>query len=51
MLQGFPRNYEFVPADEPVSFAKLGRLIGNAVPVKLGEVIGILMRDHVKSAC
>jgi DNA (cytosine-5)-methyltransferase 1 len=47
MLQTFPRTYKFVPPGEPVRFNKLGRLIGNAVPVRLGEFIaGALMR-HV----
>lgn len=49
MLQGFPRDYSFIPDDEPVSFAKLGRLIGNAVPVTLGQSIGNLLVDHVKA--
>ncbi|WP_432780276.1 DNA cytosine methyltransferase [Pseudomonas corrugata] len=47
MLQGFPRDYSFLPDGEPVSFAKVGRLIGNAVPVTLGEVIGRFIRQHV----
>lgn len=46
MLQGFPRNYKFIPEDEDVSFAKVGRLIGNAVPVTLGKVIGDALIDH-----
>jgi DNA (cytosine-5)-methyltransferase 1 len=49
MLQGFPKNYSFIPDDENVSFSKLGRLIGNAVPVTLGEAIGRLLVDHVNS--
>ena len=47
MLQGFPRNYAFLPDGEPVSFARLGRLIGNAVPVTLGHAIGEALVDHV----
>jgi DNA (cytosine-5)-methyltransferase 1 len=47
MLQGFPRKYDFLPDDEPVSFATLGRLIGNAVPVTLGKVIGEVLVEHV----
>ena len=47
MLQGFPRNYTFLPDGEPVSFARLGRLIGNAVPVTLGHAIGKALVDHV----
>jgi len=47
MLQGFPRNYSFLPDNESVSFATVGRLIGNAVPVTLGQVIGKLIKQHV----
>lgn len=46
MLQGFPRDYAFIPDDEPVSFAKVGRLIGNAVPVTLATVIADLFIEH-----
>lgn len=48
MLQGFPKDYAFIPDNEPVSFAKLGRLIGNAVPVTLAEMIGKLLVEHVQ---
>ena len=47
MLQGFPRDYSFLPEGETVSFAKVGRLIGNAVPVTLGAVIGRFIKEHV----
>jgi DNA (cytosine-5)-methyltransferase 1 len=47
MLQGFPRSYSFLREDESVSFATLGRLIGNAVPVTLGKVIGDVLVQHV----
>jgi len=47
MLQGFPRSYSFLPDDESVSFATLGRLIGNAVPVTLGKVIGEVLVEHI----
>ncbi|MBB3453162.1 site-specific DNA-cytosine methylase [Rhizobium sp. BK313] len=47
MLQGFPKEYSFLPDERTASFDKLGRLIGNAVPVKLGEVIGELFSAHV----
>ncbi|EIZ77786.1 site-specific DNA-methyltransferase [Novosphingobium sp. Rr 2-17] len=49
MLQGFPRGYSFLPDDERVSFATLGRLIGNAVPVTLGKVIGEILVEHVNA--
>jgi DNA (cytosine-5)-methyltransferase 1 len=48
ILQGFPRNYKFVPSDGKVEFKKLGRLIGNAVPVDLGRVIAESIVSHVQ---
>lgn len=39
ILQTFPKDYQFVPPGERVRFSTLGRLIGNAVPVRIGEVI------------
>lgn len=47
ILQGFPQNYSFVPEGLPVSFGVLGRLIGNAVPVNLGEYIGKILVEHI----
>lgn len=47
MLQTFPRDYKFVPKGGRVVFDKLGRLIGNAVPVRLGEVIAESLISHV----
>lgn len=49
LLQGFPRNYSFVADDEPIQFKALGRMIGNAVPVDLGRVIGHSIIEHVRS--
>ncbi|MGI1818553.1 DNA cytosine methyltransferase [Lactobacillus johnsonii] len=40
MLQTFPENYLFFDEDHPISGKDLGIMIGNAVPVKLGEAIG-----------
>ncbi|WP_242333121.1 DNA cytosine methyltransferase [Anaeromyxobacter sp. SG66] len=48
ILQGFPRDYAFVPGGERIQFKVLGRLIGNAVPVELGRVIGESIIEHVK---
>jgi DNA (cytosine-5)-methyltransferase 1 len=48
ILQSFPQDYQFTaPGSEP-SFATLGRLIGNAVPVRLGEAIGRSIRRHLE---
>lgn len=47
MLQGFPADYSFVADEDRPSFARIGRLIGNAVPVPLGEYVGRTLREHV----
>ena len=48
ILQSFPLTYLFTaPADKP-SFAKLGRMIGNAVPVRLGEIVGNSIVKHLE---
>ncbi|MGW1267710.1 DNA cytosine methyltransferase [Streptomyces sp. NPDC002491] len=49
MLQTFPRNYRFLKRGEQVTFSRLGRMIGNAVPVRLGEVIGQCLINHVQA--
>lgn len=49
LLQTFPPGYRFVADDAPVRFNVLGRLIGNAVPVRLGEVIGRTFIAHLDS--
>ncbi len=48
ILQGFPEKYKFIrPGDTP-SRASLARMIGNAVPVTLGEVIAASLINHIK---
>lgn len=47
IIQSFPPSYQFVKPNEPVCQKNIGRLIGNAVPVKLGEVIGRSIVVHV----
>lgn len=47
ILQGFPRSYSFIAEGAPVHFRVLGRMIGNAVPVTLGEVIGRSISAHL----
>lgn len=49
MLQTFPKSYAFVPPGTPIKFNKMGRLIGNAVPVRLGEIIGRSLVKHVQA--
>lgn len=48
ILQSFPRDYEFMPAKD-ITFKAVGRMIGNAVPVRLGEVIGESLIRHVET--
>jgi DNA (cytosine-5)-methyltransferase 1 len=48
ILQTFPDNYRFLAPSERVCFSKLGRLIGNAVPVRIGEVVGRSLLEHVQ---
>lgn len=47
ILQGFPETYSFVPEGQRIHFKVLGRLIGNAVPVELGRVIGESILHHL----
>ena len=47
MLQTFPATYAFTPEGAPIKFNKMGRLIGNAVPVRLGEIIAQSLIKHV----
>jgi DNA (cytosine-5)-methyltransferase 1 len=48
LLQTFPAEYNFVAPDEPVIFSRVGRLIGNAVPVKLGQAIAQSILNHIE---
>jgi DNA (cytosine-5)-methyltransferase 1 len=47
LLQTFPSTYKFVDSDKPIVFDQIGRLVGNAVPVKLGQVIAKSILEHV----
>ena len=49
ILQSFPRGYKFVAKGEPIYIKTIGRLIGNAVPVKLGKAIGKSIVRHIKN--
>ncbi len=48
MLQSFGYDYAFIANDEKVNSTGIGRMIGNAVPVRLGEVIGSSLVKHVE---
>ncbi len=47
ILQTFPRSYRFLSPREQVTMKDIGRLIGNAVPVKLGYAIGKSISRHL----
>jgi DNA (cytosine-5)-methyltransferase 1 len=49
ILQTFPDSYQFIAPGERMYFNRLGKLIGNAVPVRIGEVIGRSILDHLQS--
>ena len=48
ILQTFPRDYAFTESTSEISFLRLGRHIGNAVPVDLGSAIGTAIADHLE---
>ena len=47
LLQCFPPNYLLAAPQSAVTFAHLGRHIGNAVPVALAVAIGHSIRSHI----
>lgn len=48
LLQGFPLSYEFTPLGESYAMGVIARMIGNAVPVKIGELIGKSILESMK---
>lgn len=47
LLQSFPKGYRFVEPGGEIHYRSVGRLIGNAVPVRLGRVIGRSILRHL----
>lgn len=47
IIQSFPMGYKFVRPGDTVKFNLLGRLIGNAVPVRIGKIVAESLRNHV----
>ncbi|MEZ8410476.1 DNA cytosine methyltransferase [Vibrio splendidus] len=47
LLQSFPQEYQFTSPDENRSIGVLAKMIGNAVPVTLGEIVGNSIRNVV----
>ena len=49
ILQTFPKRYKFVPKKQPIEMKNVGLMIGNAVPPRLGEVIGLAISEHLNA--
>ncbi|WP_134671707.1 DNA cytosine methyltransferase [Halorussus marinus] len=49
ILQTFPRDYSFVESEEELSVVSVGKLIGNAVPVRLAKAVGESLVQHVEN--
>lgn len=49
LIQTFPKDYKFVKDEDEIRFERLGKLIGNSVPVKLAEVIGESIKIHLEN--
>lgn len=49
LLQTFPNDYDFIDPDVPFCFRDVARHIGNAVPVRLGEIIGESIINHLNN--
>ena len=49
ILQSFPANYQFVAPGDEIEITPIARMIGNAVPVVIGELIGRSIFAHLKS--
>nr|MDE5765824.1 DNA cytosine methyltransferase [Clostridia bacterium] len=47
LLQTFPKEYNFIDPSVPFRMKDIARHIGNAVPVRLGEVIGASILSHI----
>jgi DNA (cytosine-5)-methyltransferase 1 len=49
IFQTFPKSYKFIDPNMPFVTANVAKFIGNAVPVKLGSVIGESIKTHIRN--
>lgn len=49
MFQSFPPGYEFWPPEEKLNRSAISRMVGNAVPPKMAEVLGRAIMKHVSA--
>ncbi len=47
IFQTFPKDYEFSDPQNPIITGHIAKFIGNAVPVRLGSVIGKSIKKHL----
>lgn len=47
IFQSFPEDYRFSPEGQAIPLKNVSRMIGNAVPPKLAEVVGRVLVAHV----
>jgi DNA (cytosine-5)-methyltransferase 1 len=47
LLQTFPKNYRFIEPKARLYMGQIAKFIGNAVPVRLGRIIGRSIKRHV----
>lgn len=47
LFQTFPMSYRFAPDTEAIFMKSIARHIGNAVPVRMGEVIAKSIKQHI----
>lgn len=50
-LQSFPRSFRFTRSDQEINIARVGRQIGNAVPVILAKAIAKAIALHLTEVC
>lgn len=49
LFQTFPQDYKFIEDfSKPIKIGQIARQIGNAVPAKLGSIIGKSIKNHLK---
>ncbi len=48
ILQSFPATYAFVSESDEIFLRNIARHVGNAVPPRLGEIIGLSIQQHIK---
>lgn len=48
LFQTFPKSYQFIDPQSKFVMNDVARFIGNAVPVRLGSVIGKSIKKHLE---